>query len=312
MVTRARRFERHPRLRLGWRGRLPDPRLRGLVRRRIDELCSCPAAEHSGVREIAATHDSVAAKGWVDHLWHPELMPRRPRRAAVFVGLAAAACDRAGRVRTLPEAMMPGSPLVVALEGPSDSGKTTLARGLRETLGRRVVLLPCYADLAGDAELPPAVADDVTAQLEGLDFYLDIDRERRRSIAECTEGSVVIADRSWLGLLAHVYAVQLTGGPAAYEAAAARTSEHAGELIQPELALFLSLGAEGRRARIDDDEGDLWFTSERLNEAINAFFEREAPLLAPGVLQTIDAGPEASVVCAVARETILAQGPNDA
>lgn len=211
-------------------------------------------------------------------------------------------------MHSLTGSIVSARPLVVALDGPSDSGKTTLASCLLTTLDRPVVILPCYADLAGPSTLPPAVASTAEAQLDGLEFYLDLDRQRAQSLGNLPPGAVVIADRSWLGLLAHVYAVQATGGPAAYEAARARVEDMAGDLLQPDIALFLLLSAEQRKERIDDGDGDRWFTSDILNESINGFFENQAPVLAAGTVRTVDAGLDASAVCATAREAILERG----
>jgi len=105
-------------------------------------------------------------------------------------------------------------PFIVALDGPSDIGKSTLAQGLHESLGAEALVLPCYADLAG-REQPPARGGDAEEQLRGLEFYLTLDRRRRATAADAPSGTIVIADRSLLGLLAHPYAVERTGGPAA-------------------------------------------------------------------------------------------------
>jgi thymidylate kinase len=175
---------------------------------------------------------------------------------------------------------------------------------LRDALDRPVISLPCYADLPGANALPPPQAEEIDAQLRYLDFYLDLDRERRESASEASADAVVIADRSWLSLLAHVYAVEQEGGPAAYTAARRRVAQRAEELLQPDLVLFLALRSERRRRRIDPLEEGQWFTSETLNEHINAFFAREAQVLVPGVIHTLDANPEAQVVRAAARGAI--------
>src|ERR1700686_896998 len=157
--------------------------------------------------------------------------------------------------------MQAGDPFIVALEGPSDSGKSTLAIGLRDVLEAPVLLLPCYADLVTDREvLPPPRASDIDAQIQGLDFFLDLDHDRRDEASQAGSGAVVVADRCWLGLLAHAYAVERTGGPAAYDAARRRVQERANKLLQPQLVLFLAVGSDRRHPRVEHRDKDQWFT----------------------------------------------------
>jgi thymidylate kinase len=195
-------------------------------------------------------------------------------------------------------------PFIIALDGPSDTGKSTLAQGLRESFGAEVLVLPCYADLAGP-EQPSARGDDDEEQLRGLEFYLTLDRRRRGMAAGAGQEAIVIADRSELGLLAHAYAIERTGGPAAYEQARARVIEHADGLLVPDLVLYLALDSDSRRARRETADKDAWFTEEALNEQINRFFTSEAPRLFPGVVEQLDAAPAAPEVLRQAQRIIL-------
>jgi thymidylate kinase len=155
---------------------------------------------------------------------------------------------------------MPVKPFIVALDGPSDTGKSTLARALRETLETEVRVLPCYAELAGP-EQPPARGKDAEEQLRGLQFYLALDHERRAMAAGVDPRAIVIADRSKFGLLAHTYAIEHTGGPAAYERGRLLMQERAHELLTPDLVLYLALDDAGRHARSEAADSDAWFTT---------------------------------------------------
>jgi thymidylate kinase len=200
------------------------------------------------------------------------------------------------------------APFIVAFDGPSNTGKTTLAQGLRDTLEAATLVLPCYADFAGNgAHLPPACAANTEEQLAGLSFYLDLDRARQDLLVGVDSATVVIADRSWLGLLGHVYAVEQTGGPVAYEEASQVVLNQAEELLQPQLTLFLALDTERRRARTEPHEDGAWFTSDSLNKQLNEFFAQEAPSLAPGSLETLDASPGSQALLAHTRDLIMSR-----
>jgi thymidylate kinase len=212
----------------------------------------------------------------------------------------------AGAAHNVARRMPPATPFIVALDGPSDTGKSTLAHALCESLTVDVLVLPCYADLAG-SEQPPPRALDADAQLRSLEFYLALDRRRRELMADADQETIVIADRSWLGLLAHTYAIEQTGGPSAYEQARTLVRERASELLQPDLVLFLALDPGSRRSRVEPTEINEWHTCDTLNEQINRFFTTEALGLSLGIVDQIDAAPSPATVLASAQEVVLAR-----
>lgn len=172
---------------------------------------------------------------------------------------------------------MGGSPLIVALEGASDSGKTTLARHLSTVQDwQPVLVLPCYADQADAATLPPAVERDERAQIGALSVYVELDRARWAAIGGACDPRLIVIDRSWLSLLAHVYAVERAGGPAAYHAAR-RLLFSAGGLVQPNLVLVLHASAQSRLARQEKGDAAAWFTDPGFNSHVAKFFLDEAP-----------------------------------
>lgn len=206
---------------------------------------------------------------------------------------------------TLCITMPAATPFIVALDGPSDTGKSTLAHALCDSLTVDALVLPCYADLAG-SERPPPRATDIEAQLRSLEFYLELDRRRREMMADADRETVVIADRSWFSLLAHTYAIQQTGGPPAYEQARVLVRERASELLQPDLVLFLALDHGNRRSRVESAEIDQWHTCDTLNEQINRFFTTEALGPSLGIVEQIDAAPSPATVLASAQEIMCA------
>jgi thymidylate kinase len=200
--------------------------------------------------------------------------------------------------------------MILALEGPSNCGKSTLAEGLRAQLGEPVLILPCYADALPDGQsMPGPRARDATEQLERLEFFLEMDRHRREQATAAPEARVVIADRSWIGLLGHVYAVERTGGPAAFQAARGHLEASVGSLLQPDLVLRLVVDPGERRSRAEEAEENEWFTSDSFNDELEGFWSEIAPsLVNAGPVQPLDANQSASVVLACALEQIAAAG----
>jgi thymidylate kinase len=198
--------------------------------------------------------------------------------------------------------------MILAVEGPSNCGKSTLPEGLRARLGEPVLVLPCYADALPDGQsVPGPRAGDAAEQLERLEFFLEIDRHRQKQAIAAPEAGVVIADRCWIGLLGHVYAVERTGGPAAYEAARRHVEGCAGSLLQPDLVLRLRVEAPERRKRTDEAEENEWFTSEPFNAELEGFWSQIAPgLVRAGSVQILDANASRAAVLAASLEQIAA------
>lgn len=187
---------------------------------------------------------------------------------------------------------MPDKPFVVAVEGPSDSGKSTLAQALAAGHGGSIVILPCYVEVADERDLPPDWATTIEDQVDAVGVFLDLDRERAGSLLAVA--GLVIADRCWLSLLAHVWAVEREGGPAAYRAACALVTA-APDIVRPDLILYLDVREENRRQRLDLADEGKWFTRPAFNRQLDAFFAREAPVLAPNVVR-VDANGDGEAV----------------
>ncbi|HST38401.1 MAG TPA: hypothetical protein VLK58_02780 [Conexibacter sp.] len=197
--------------------------------------------------------------------------------------------------------------LVVALEGPSYSGKSTLASCLVDSYAPHAALLPCYVDVAGgDAAVPPAFPADVAAEMAALEQFVAIDDRRwQQQSASIEAGLVVVVDRCWLSLLAHVYALERTGGPDAFEAALALLQTQ--DMIRPDLVLYLSLSEQDRVARVPDGYHDRWYLDPAFNRQIDRFFREVASDLAGVPIVSLDAGGASDEVCAQAKAAIETQ-----
>ncbi|WP_170322732.1 dTMP kinase [Acrocarpospora macrocephala] len=134
--------------------------------------------------------------------------------------------------------------MIIAIEGVSCSGKTTLATRLADPFGWQVV--PCYYHVAADPGLlgePLATSED--EQLAALTAHLLVEAERRhRADAALARDGAVILDRSIDTLLAHLTAVgQLQGLDVPATVSRARTlidqAVSAGTAVVPDLTLLL-------------------------------------------------------------------------
>jgi thymidylate kinase len=180
--------------------------------------------------------------------------------------------------------MSPPSPtdpvLTIAIEAPSDSGKSTLAKGLERRLANRgATLLSCYVEVAGgDANVPAARAETAEEQRAQLRGFLEIEAARARQ-EHAVGRRIVILDRSVHSLLAHAYAEERSGGPAAFDSCRSIVLQ-AADVIWPDLVLLLDVSEENRRARMKPGDEGKWFTDPDFNRMFSEYFtaDRGVPM----------------------------------
>lgn len=136
-------------------------------------------------------------------------------------------------------------PLVIAVEGPSFAGKTTLASAIAPPLG--AVVVPEYSDMAALPPFPPQDLSDVAA---ALDHFLRLEVERSR-LAVDARTPVAVTDRSPLTLIAYEFAIAALGVPANPQLAVRLYSEAAdeGRILHPDGYLYLRITDEVTTAR---------------------------------------------------------------
>lgn len=192
---------------------------------------------------------------------------------------------------------------IVAIEGPSDSGKSTLAAGLaRHFADRHPLVFPCYVDQV-EGEEPPEFTTDVERQLRAVDFYLELEAQRHRELA-ASGAELTILDRSAYTLLAHSYAIQKLHGTQVFERCLEKVTTGP-EVIIPAIVLYLDAGAGERSRRADPEDDGKWFTDNRFNDEIRTFFLTHFPECgAAAELRVLDASRGEAAVLADAIATI--------
>jgi thymidylate kinase len=207
-------------------------------------------------------------------------------------------------------------PLVIAIEGPSDSGKSTLARRLHAhfvPLG--CSLMPCYVEFAGgDDCVPLGRAESPAQQLASLRTYLELDRRRAGTARACEPATLLLLDRSPHTLLAHVLGEEATGGPPGFVACRELVRASDG-LLWPDVVFYLDLDDARRAVRMDPAERTAWWTSAAFNRGFARYFLDDVGGLGPQKLELVDANPSADELFADVRARIdarLAQARNAA
>lgn len=129
--------------------------------------------------------------------------------------------------------------------------------------------------------------------------YLDLDRERALLLNDAAAAvQLVLVDRSWVSLLAHVHAVECSGGPSVY-ADALRALRSATGLLHPDAVLALRASAATRAQRLEVADGDsgTCFTSAAFNSHVDDYLDGPARELVP-LVEVVDAEPSAVTVAA--------------
>jgi thymidylate kinase len=196
--------------------------------------------------------------------------------------------------------------LIVAIEGPSDSGKSTLIEGLaRHFAATEPMVFPCYVEEAGGESKVPPFATKVEEQIRAIDFFLGLEANRHRRLAAAGETvELAILDRSACTLLAHSYAVERLHGVKVYDRCREKVTTGT-EVIIPLIVLYLDAGVEERKRRAEPGDRDKWFTNNRFNDEIRAFFlKRFRGCDAAPELHVLNANQPAAAVLEDAAETI--------
>lgn len=126
--------------------------------------------------------------------------------------------------------------LIVALEGPSFSGKTQLLSNLYASFGQLDLLaIACYVDeIIG--EVPTACTRSTEEQLDAFQLFMTIEERRVQKLAK-HKADLVILDRSVDTLLAHAYALDHLFGYEAYSQCRALLSRSSH--FVPDLTFYL-------------------------------------------------------------------------
>lgn len=94
----------------------------------------------------------------------------------------------------------------LAIEGVCFAGKTTLAQHIFSSFNDSIIG-PDFADLLTDDAPSPSPHNSEKEELSALKYFCELDKKRWESIECITSKPLIILDRSYHTLVAHVYAV---------------------------------------------------------------------------------------------------------
>ncbi|MBU9474626.1 deoxynucleoside kinase [Burkholderia multivorans] len=143
---------------------------------------------------------------------------------------------------------MPNSPLIVAIEGRSCAGKTTLARSLCAGWPDRFTHMVDYCDMVGGGKnLPRALPRDLREEAQALTTFASLDALRSDRI-ENMDTPIFLLDRSIYSILAHCHALSATllEGCAAL---AERMVPSLKQILWPDFIVYLNLPDDEAMAR---------------------------------------------------------------
>jgi len=203
---------------------------------------------------------------------------------------------------------------LVAVEGPSGVGKTTLARAAARTFGW--VLLAEAFDRLDPA---PSLEFDSPRDLVLLEATLLAEESRRYLEARqrCAVGRTVIADTGFFGPVTYTRGLAALGrvpeGAARTIERSARPLLRNGGLGIPDLTVYLTLPETERRRRAEHDRAHhptaLDPRHRAVGEVERQWFERSFPAALPARFRTLRAGPGVPVLVAALRTLVAHAEP---
>lgn len=137
----------------------------------------------------------------------------------------------------------------IAVEGCSHAGKTTLISQISRRIPE-IISLPDYVAFAGgDDRVPPAPSKTVSEELAALEFFLDLDSRRLKSVqSNARDGKAIIEDRSFHTLLAHRFAIEQITRLRVFEKSCLIVQAN-NSICRPELILYLDTPQAGLNQR---------------------------------------------------------------
>ncbi|HYK93633.1 MAG TPA: AAA family ATPase [Thermoplasmata archaeon] len=194
---------------------------------------------------------------------------------------------------------------ILAIEGPSAVGKTTLSRAVARALGGRVV-----PEAFRRLRPAPSLEPESTSALERLELQLLREEARRSRVAQyqARGGRPVVLDTGFLGPYTYTEGLAWTRPHLdARRAVLERTVKdlEAGRLVIPTLTVYLDAPLRTRRQRARADPGGHPVRLRRRHERVSAFerrFWREVQRsVAPERVRFVRAagriGPTAQRIC---------------
>ncbi|WP_183085190.1 deoxynucleoside kinase [Trinickia fusca] len=143
---------------------------------------------------------------------------------------------------------MSHSSLIVAIEGRSCAGKTTLARSLCASWPNQFAHMVDYCDMVGGGKnLPRALPQDLQEEAQALNTFAGLDALRSDRIRNA-DTPVFLLDRSIHSILAHCYALSVTLLEGC-TTLAERMVPSLKQILWPDFIVYLSVPDEEAMAR---------------------------------------------------------------
>lgn len=165
--------------------------------------------------------------------------------------------------------------LIAAIEGPCFSGKSTLAKNLELYFSdNEMVFCPDYMEyVGGPQEVPPTPGHTVDDEINGLRYFISIDKQRRQKCLELQNTpKIVLLDRSIHTLLAHRFAIESVFGLKVFRKSCRIVS--IGNILKPKLILYMDISQEvlEERSRFRKGFCHQIFKDKRYNSAFRSYF----------------------------------------
>ncbi|MFM9538655.1 AAA family ATPase [Streptomyces turgidiscabies] len=191
---------------------------------------------------------------------------------------------------------------IVALEGPSCAGKTTVIRHLRETpaLADTALFFGCYVrHIRPVHEIPPPRTFSAAEQFAAFETFMSAEADRAAETA-LNPGRLVILDRSVDTLMAHAYAMDRLHDFGVHEQVRRRLEElpH----LRPDHTIYLDVSTQTlrqRRAAAGEEAEYFLHDPDFLAQARAYFTEKPEPPITGEITVLPADGPANTVARAV-------------
>lgn len=166
--------------------------------------------------------------------------------------------------------------MIIAIEGPSFAGKSTLIKGLSTVLDPSFTYFPCYVKYAKNTfrghQIPEGLYPTIEQQIEATKFFLNLEKERYFLMKAAINNTHFIVDRSFYTLLAHSYALENGYGCTGLFSQAESVILNQNEKLIPDHIILLKVPQTELEQRFNNFKPAI-FKEAKFNDLFKGFFE---------------------------------------